>query len=124
MAPAGHAAAAQDDMPLRFGAFGRDRKQIADAPLDLRVSECCPTTVAVTSDGPIVADRDRSPDEVRDTYTTRLEARVSRSPGSTRRMTSRSPFAALWSDAGALSARRCVWLDPDKVAARWVEWHR
>ena len=72
-APGAHAAAAQDDMSLRFGAFGRDWKQVADAPLDLRVCECCPTAVAVTSDGPIVAYRDRSPEEVRDIYISRLE---------------------------------------------------
>lgn len=72
-APGGHTAAGQDDMSLRFGAFGRDWKQVADAPLDLRVCECCPTTVAITSDGPIVAYRDRSPGEIRDIYITRLE---------------------------------------------------
>ena len=71
--PGGHAAAGQDDMSLRFGAFGTDRKQVSDTALDLRVCECCPTAVAVTSDGPIVAYRDRSPEEVRDIYISRLE---------------------------------------------------
>lgn len=71
-APAGHAAAASDDMSLRFGAFSRDWKQVADSALDPRVCECCPTTVALTSEGPIVAYRDRSPDEVRDIYIARL----------------------------------------------------
>jgi hypothetical protein len=72
-APGGHAAAGQDDMSLRFASFSRDWKQTADAPLDLRVCECCPTTMAMTAEGPIVAYRDRSPDEVRDIYITRLE---------------------------------------------------
>jgi hypothetical protein len=62
-----------DDMSLRFGSFGEDWKQAADTPLDLRVCECCPTAIAVTSEGPIVAYRDRSPDEVRDIYIARLE---------------------------------------------------
>ncbi|MBA2305838.1 MAG: exo-alpha-sialidase [Acidobacteria bacterium] len=70
---AGHGAAGGDDMSLRFGSFGTDFKQTADTPMDLRVCECCPTAVAVTSDGPIVAYRDRSPNEVRDIYITRLE---------------------------------------------------
>jgi len=61
------------DMSLRFASFTRDWKQTADAPLDIRVCECCPTTVAMTSDGPLVAYRDRSPTEVRDIYVTRLE---------------------------------------------------
>jgi hypothetical protein len=61
------------DMTLRFGAFGAGWKQTAETELDPRVCECCPTTVAVTSDGPIVAYRDRSPEEVRDIYITRFE---------------------------------------------------
>lgn len=60
-------------MTLRFGAFGKDWKQTADTELDARVCECCPTTAAITSDGPIVAYRDRSPEEIRDIYITRLE---------------------------------------------------
>lgn len=62
-----------DDMTLRFGSFGADWKQTSEVQLDARVCECCPTTVAVTSDGPIAAYRDRSPDEVRDIYITRFE---------------------------------------------------
>lgn len=62
-----------NDMSLRFGSFGADWKQLAEAPVDLRVCECCPTSVAMTSDGPIVAYRDRSPNEVRDIYVARLE---------------------------------------------------
>ena len=61
------------DMSLRFGAFGKDWKQTAETPLDLRVCECCPTAVAVTADGPIVAYRDRSPEEIRDIYVSRFE---------------------------------------------------
>jgi hypothetical protein len=61
------------DMSLRYAAFDGDWKQTADAPLDTRVCECCPTAVALTSDGPIVAYRDRSGNEVRDIYVTRLE---------------------------------------------------
>jgi len=73
----GHAGAGGDhgsgDMSLRFASFDRTGKQTADTALDLRVCECCPTAVAVTTDGPIVAYRDRSPAEVRDIFVTRLE---------------------------------------------------
>lgn len=61
------------DMSLRFAAFGPDWQPRSEALLDARVCECCPTAVALTSDGPLVAYRDRSPDEVRDIYVTRLE---------------------------------------------------
>ncbi len=76
MTPGDHGGAGghgTDDMSLRMATFGRDWKQTSDEPLDLRVCECCPTAVAVTSDGPIVAYRDRSPEEVRDIYVSRFE---------------------------------------------------
>lgn len=40
--------------------------------LDERICDCCQTSVARTSRGPIVAYRDRSPDEVRDIHVVRL----------------------------------------------------
>ena len=66
----GHAAGA---MSLRSAAFGRDWRQTAESSIDPRVCECCPTAAAVTSEGPIVAFRNRGEDEVRDIYTSRLE---------------------------------------------------
>jgi hypothetical protein len=60
-------------MSVRFATFGRDWKQTAETPVDVRACECCPTAVAVTSDGPIVAYRDRTDDEVRDIVISRLE---------------------------------------------------
>jgi hypothetical protein len=45
------------DMELRAG---------DGTPLDTRVCDCCQTAIAMTDDGPIVAYRDRSADEVRD----------------------------------------------------------
>ena len=38
-----------------------------------RVCDCCPTAAASTADGPIVAYRGRTTDEIRDIYVTRLE---------------------------------------------------
>lgn len=68
-----HAEDGKDEMSLRFATFDAAWKQTTETALDLRVCECCPTTVAVTSDGPLVAYRDRSKDETRDIYVTRLE---------------------------------------------------
>lgn len=69
----GHGGHGAGDMSLRYGAFGRDWKQVAETALDTRVCECCPTAAAVTADGPIVAYRDRGPDETRDIYVARWE---------------------------------------------------
>jgi len=49
-------------------AAGAPAKEIQ---LDGRACDCCQTTVAVTSNGPIVAYRDRSASEIRDIYVTR-----------------------------------------------------
>ena len=64
----------KDAMSIRFGAFDRKWTQTADMPIDVRVCDCCPTAAAMTSDGPIVAFRDRSDDEIRDISVSRLEA--------------------------------------------------
>ncbi len=40
--------------------------------IDAKVCECCPTAAAVTSEGIIAAYRNRSDDEIRDNYITRL----------------------------------------------------
>ena len=44
----------------------------AERVLDARVCDCCQTGMAVTSAGPIVVYRDRSPDEIRDIYAVRF----------------------------------------------------
>jgi hypothetical protein len=43
----------------------------AERPLDARICDCCQTGQAMTSAGPLVVYRDRSPDEVRDVYVVR-----------------------------------------------------
>ena len=60
-------------MSVHFAAFDRSWKQTAEVPVDLKVCECCPTSAAVTSDGPIVAYRNRADDGVRDIVVSRLE---------------------------------------------------
>ncbi|HEX7318626.1 MAG TPA: sialidase family protein [Pyrinomonadaceae bacterium] len=53
-------------MQLRYAALGADGKLSEEAVLDERICECCQTSAAMTSDGPIAAYRDRSDQEVRD----------------------------------------------------------
>jgi hypothetical protein len=60
------------DMSLRAAIFDTAGKQLSETAVDTRVCECCPTAAAVTSDGPIIAYRDRSPGEIRDIYVSRL----------------------------------------------------
>ena len=60
------------DMGLRAAHFDRSWRQLSEDAVDLRVCECCPTAAAVSSDGPIVAYRNRSADEVRDIYVSRF----------------------------------------------------
>ena len=60
------------DMGLRAAHFDRAWKQLSEDAIDLRVCECCPTAAASTTDGPIVAYRNRSADEVRDIYVSRF----------------------------------------------------
>jgi hypothetical protein len=60
------------DMGLRSALFDRTWKQRSEDAVDRRVCECCPTAVAVTTDGPILAYRNRSADEVRDIYVSRF----------------------------------------------------
>jgi hypothetical protein len=59
-------------MTIRGAVFNADGTQASESLVDDRVCECCPTTAAVTSDGPIIAYRDRTKDEIRDIYVSRL----------------------------------------------------
>ncbi|MDQ5845536.1 MAG: glycoside hydrolase [Acidobacteriota bacterium] len=64
-------APASESMTLRYAAIDADGKLSDEAQLDERVCECCQTSAAVTSDGPIAVYRDRSQEEVRDIYSVR-----------------------------------------------------
>lgn len=60
------------EMTLRYAMLD-PRGGLRDSTLlDDRVCDCCQTAVGLTSAGPIVAYRDRSPEEVRDIAVTRL----------------------------------------------------
>lgn len=53
-------------MTLRAGIFDNQSNAVDEWELDHRVYDCCRTSAAMTSDGPIVAFRDRSEEEIRD----------------------------------------------------------
>jgi hypothetical protein len=65
-----HAPAAES-MTLRYAALDAEGKLSDEVQLDERVCECCQTSAAVTSDGPIAVYRDRSSTEVRDIFIVR-----------------------------------------------------
>lgn len=62
------------NMSLRGALFAPDGNQASEMLIDDRVCECCPSAAAVTSDGPIVAFRNRTSNEIRDIYVSRLVA--------------------------------------------------
>jgi len=59
-------------MTVHYARFDRNWKQVEESAVDARVCECCPTAATVTSEGVIAAFRDRSANEIRDIYTSRL----------------------------------------------------
>lgn len=60
-------------MQLRYAAIDADGRLSDEAVLDERICECCQTSAAVTSEGPIAAYRDRSEEEVRDIHFVRQQ---------------------------------------------------
>jgi hypothetical protein len=58
------------DMTLRTALVGETIA--AGVVLDPRVCECCSTSAVMTADGPLIAYRDRSPEEVRDIFVVRF----------------------------------------------------
>lgn len=73
MKAGGHEGHGGGAMSVRFGSFDSRFNRLAESAVDLRVCECCPTAAAVTADGVIAAFRNRSGDEVRDIYVSRLQ---------------------------------------------------
>jgi hypothetical protein len=63
---------ANGSMGLWSAVYGADGREVSEASIDARVCECCQTSVAETAEGVIAAYRDRSAEEVRDIYVTRL----------------------------------------------------
>src|SRR5262245_2059309 len=59
-------------MTLRSAVFAPDGSQRSESLVDDRVCDCCPTAAVATADGIVAAYRDRSEQDVRDIYVTRL----------------------------------------------------
>ena len=55
-----------NEMTLHWAAIDKTGVLSEEAMLDARVCDCCQTSAALTSEGPAVVYRDRSPEEVRD----------------------------------------------------------
>jgi hypothetical protein len=64
----------EGDMQLRAAMFDKAHKPLGESLIDSRVCECCPTSLALSADGPIAAYRNRSAGDIRDIYVTRLTA--------------------------------------------------
>lgn len=62
-------------MALRYAAIDADGKLSDEAVLDERICECCQTSAALTSEGPIAVYRDRSEREVRDIHFVRRQGK-------------------------------------------------
>jgi hypothetical protein len=59
-------------MTLRAGIFDVDGQTETEWELDDLVCDCCQTSSAMTASGPVVVYRNRTENEIRDTYITRL----------------------------------------------------
>lgn len=61
-----------EEMGLRYRSFEPGGERGPERLLDERVCDCCQTDAALTPSGPVVVYRDRSTDEIRDVYLSRL----------------------------------------------------
>lgn len=68
-----HQGPMSSSMTLRYATVDPDGKVADEAIIDERICECCQTSAALTSEGVIVAYRDRSENEVRDIYIVRQQ---------------------------------------------------
>lgn len=64
--PAKHGDEGSGDMALRYAVVNAKGELAGEIELDARTCECCTTGMAITPDGPLVAYRDRSSEEIRD----------------------------------------------------------
>lgn len=60
-------------MTIRAAVLSPEGEKLEEWELDNRVCDCCQTAAAITDNGPIVAYRNRSEDEIRDMYYVRWE---------------------------------------------------
>lgn len=60
-------------MMLRAATFAADGTRSAEQPLDVSTCDCCPTAIATTSRGPVLAYRGRTAEEIRDIRIVRFD---------------------------------------------------
>ena len=98
-------------MTLRAGIFDKSGANVSEWELDHRVCDCCQTSSAMTEQGPIIVYRDRSQEEVRDIYATRLLDGVWTSP--------EAIFSDNWQVAGCPVNGPSVAARNKRVAVAW-----
>lgn len=65
------------EMSLRYATIDAKGAIRGETVLDARTCECCTTGMTMTASGPVIAYRDRSPDEIRDIAVVRVKDRKS-----------------------------------------------
>jgi hypothetical protein len=98
-------------MTLRYAAIDAEGRVSDEALLDERVCECCQTSAALTSEGPVVVYRDRSETEVRDIYIVRRQGDGWSAP--------HAVFADNWKINGCPVNGPSVAADGRRVAVAW-----
>jgi hypothetical protein len=106
-----HSALAES-MTLRYAAIDSEGRLSDETQLDERVCECCQTSAALTSEGPIAAYRDRSATEVRDIS-------VVRSPEHGKWSSPSLVFADNWEINGCPVNGPAIVADGRRVAVAW-----
>jgi hypothetical protein len=98
-------------MTLRYASIDAAGNLSDESELDERVCECCQTSAAMTSDGPIVVYRDRSQTEVRDIHVVRYVNGAWTKP--------QPAFADNWQINGCPVNGPAVSADGRRVAVAW-----
>ncbi len=73
---AGHDDGHGGSMTLRAAVFDANLRASAETEIDALTCDCCQTDVATTADGAVLVYRDRTEQEIRDIYATRLDGKV------------------------------------------------
>lgn len=98
-------------MTLRFATLDRQGRPANDTLLDERVCTCCQTAAALTSDGVVVAYRDRSQEEIRDISVVRLQQGRWTAP--------RTLYKDGWEIAGCPINGPAIAAEGQRVAVAW-----
>jgi hypothetical protein len=104
-------APAPESMTLRYATIDANGNLSDETQLDERVCECCQTSAAVTSSGPIAVYRDRSATEVRDVYIVRQVNGAWSTP--------QPVFADNWQINGCPVNGPSIAADGSRVAVAW-----